>query len=80
MNIFSFLKDDSGNESSMRLLVALVILTIVGTWSYVSITTKTMAPLNWSETGALIGALLAKAWQKQTEAKIATPGPAEIRP
>ena len=45
MNLLNFLKEDNGNESSMRLLVAFIVVMVIATWGYVSITTKTIAPL-----------------------------------
>lgn len=67
MNIARFLQEDNGNESSMRLLVAFVVLAIMGTWAYVSIVAKSLQPLDWQTVGALVGPLFAKAWQKGRE-------------
>jgi len=68
MNLTNFLKEDNGNESSMRALVAFIVVVVIATWAYVSITTKAIAPLNWEQVGAVLGALMAKAWQKGKEA------------
>jgi len=68
MNLLNFLKEDNGNESSMRLLVAFIVVMVIATWGYVSITTKTIAPLQWEQVGAVLGALIAKGWQKGKEA------------
>ena len=67
MNLSNFLKESNGDESSMRLLVAFVVVVVISTWAYVSITTKALAPLQWEQVGAVLGALIAKAWQKGKE-------------
>lgn len=67
MNIGNFLREANGQESSMRLLVAFIVVAIIGTWSMVSIKTNAIAPLNLETVLALIGSLLAKAWQKEKE-------------
>lgn len=73
MDIGNFLKEANGNESSMRLLVAFIVVVIMGSWGYVSIATKTLAPLDWQTVGALIGALIAKGYQKKNEVPNANP-------
>ena len=67
MDISNFLKEANGNESSMRLAVFLVLGVLLGTWAYVSIATKTIAPLDWPTVGAIVGPLVAKAMQKKSE-------------
>lgn len=73
MDIGNFLKEANGNESSMRLAVMLVLVTLLGTWAYVSIATKAMAPLDWPTVGAIVGPLIAKAYQKKNEVQNANP-------
>lgn len=68
MKILEFMQEDNGGLSNIRLLVAFIIVCIMGTWTYVSIAEKALAPLDWQIVGTLIGALLAKAWQKGKEA------------
>ena len=67
MNISNFLKESNGSESSMRLILYLIVGTLMGTWCYVSISTKAMAPMDWPTVGAIVGPLIAKAWQKKNE-------------
>ncbi len=67
MNISNFLKENNGNESSMRLLVAFIVVAVMGTWSYVSVKTSVMAPLDLPTVLTIVGSLLAKAWQKEKE-------------
>jgi hypothetical protein len=69
MNVLNFLKEDNGNESMMRLLVAFVVVIIIGVWAYISLRKLEIAPMKWEEVSAIVGALTAKAWQKQSEAK-----------
>jgi multisubunit Na+/H+ antiporter MnhF subunit len=63
----NFLQDDKGNNSSMRLLVAFIVVSILGTWVSVSIRTNAMAPLDLPTVLALVGSLMAKAYQKEKE-------------
>jgi hypothetical protein len=65
MNISYFLKDDSGNYSSKRLLALSWGFCILGVWGYVSIASKTMAPLAWEHVGivlSLAGVVAAGKW------------------
>jgi hypothetical protein len=65
MNISFFLKDNAGNYSSKRLLAVAWGFGILFTWEYVSITTKTMAPLSWEHIGivlSLAGVVAAGKW------------------
>lgn len=73
MNISNFLKESNGNESSMRMLVAFIVAVIMGTWCFVSIKTSALAPLNMETVLALLGSLMAKAWQKGKEETAAVP-------
>ncbi len=63
-NIFS---QDNGNPSSMRVLTAFVVISVISVWGYISIITKTLAPFPAEGAVAIIGALGAKAWQKGKE-------------
>jgi hypothetical protein len=69
MNIGNFLKEANGDESSVRLICYLVVAAIIGTWSYVSITTKAMAPLDLPTVLALLGPIGFKVMQKKHEAQ-----------
>lgn len=65
MNISYFLKDDSGNWSSKRLLALTWGLSVLGVWVAVSIKTWEMAPLSWGHCGivlSLAGVVAAGKW------------------
>ena len=65
MKILQFFQDDAGNYSSKRLLALAWGFGILFTWEYVSITTKTMAPLAWEHIGivlSLAGVVAAGKW------------------
>jgi hypothetical protein len=65
--IKSILSDNAGNPSSMRLVVALVVLIQVCTWAFVSIKSGTLAPLSWEQITAIVGPLGVQANQKGKE-------------
>lgn len=73
MNVANFLREDNGNESNMRLLVSFVVVTLMGVWAYVSVMNKTLQPMQWEQVGTVLGALIAKGWQKGKENATATP-------
>lgn len=65
MKILQFLSDDQGNLSSKRLLAISWGFGVLFTWLYVSITTRTMAPLAWEHVGivlSLAGVVAAGKW------------------
>lgn len=65
MKLLQFLQDDAGNYSSKRLLALSWGFGILFTWEYVSISTKTMAPLAWEHIGivlSLAGVVAAGKW------------------
>lgn len=65
MKLLQFLQDDAGNYSSKRLLALSWGFGVLFTWEYVSITTKTMAPLAWEHIGivlSLAGVVAAGKW------------------
>ncbi len=64
------LSEDNGNPSTMRVVVALVVLIMVGTWAYVSISNKALAPMSVEEVGLMLGAMGIKAFQKGKEANV----------
>ncbi|MCK4328803.1 hypothetical protein KAX02_03065 [candidate division WOR-3 bacterium] len=71
MNLVSGIKnmvsEDNGNTSSMRILVAIVVLVFLGNWTYFNISTGTLASFDWQDLSVIIGALGVKAYQKGKE-------------
>ena len=67
MNITKFLQEDNGNESSMRLIVFLIITTVLFNWTYYNIMSHQFVMLDWTSTAAMIGSLFMKAYQKGKE-------------
>jgi hypothetical protein len=67
MKLSEFFQEDNGNLSSMRLLTAFIVVAVIGTWAVVSLRTNAVASLDWQAVGAVIGAMAAKAWQKEKE-------------
>lgn len=65
--IGTFFKEDNGNFSSMRLLVAFIIVVQMLGWVSVVLRTGTLPPLDWQQSLPVVGSLLAKAWQKGKE-------------
>ena len=65
--IKSTLSDDNGNLSSMRILTTLIIVVFLFNWTYYNITQGKLAPFGWAEMSTMVGALCAKAWQKDKE-------------
>ena len=63
----AILSDNAGNPSSMRLVVALVVLIQVGTWAYVSVKTVSLAPMDWQQIMAILGPLGIQMTQKGKE-------------
>ena len=62
------LSEDGGNLSSMRVIVGLVVLTIVGTWAHHCVITGTLVGFDYEEIALLVGMMGVKAYQKGKEA------------
>jgi len=62
-----FLREANGDFSAMRLIVMLVVLITVCTWSYIVIVTKTWVPFGIGDAVTILGPLFAKAYQKGKE-------------
>ncbi len=65
--IQDLLSDDSGNASSMRVLVCVIVLCVLFNWTYHNVAQHVYASLDLNGVVAMTSALLAKAWQKKTE-------------
>ena len=67
MRASQFLKDDSGQFSSMRLIGVLVISTILVVWVWANISSGTYCPLGYSEAGIIMAVVGGKALQSRFE-------------
>ncbi len=67
MKAFSFLKDDDGNASSMRVMSFATVMILMVTWAYVCISTGTLVSFGKEELGLLMIAFGAKGYQKGQE-------------
>jgi len=59
--------EDNGNSSSMRILVAFVIVIVLFNWTWINIKTGQIIAFDWQDLGLIIGPLFAKAYQKGKE-------------
>ncbi len=62
-----FFQDGCGNNSSMRLLVFLVVAVVLFNWTWINISSGTLTPLSWGELGSIVGSLFVKSIQKGKE-------------
>lgn len=60
-------QDDKGNNSSMRILVFIVVITILINWTIVNIQTGTITAMPWEQVATIVGSLFAKGYQKANE-------------
>ena len=65
--IQNMVSEDNGNTSSMRILVAVVILVFLGNWTYFNATNGTLVSFDWQDLSVILGALGVKAYQKGKE-------------
>jgi len=68
--IKNMISEDNGNPSSMRILAFLVILIVMGNWTYFNITHNTISSFDWQEISMILGVLGIKGYQKSKEEKI----------
>ena len=61
------ISDPSGQPSTMRLLVALVVIDVMVTWTVVTIKAGTWQPLDWGTVTLVLSVLGVKAWQRGRE-------------
>lgn len=61
------LEDNGGNPSSMRILVAFIVVIQMIGWAFVCFKTTTLPPMDWQQVATVIGALGVKAYQKGKE-------------
>ena len=59
--------EDNGNLSSMRLLSTLIVVIVLGNWTWFNITNNTIAGFDVQDIGLVLGALGIKGWQKRSE-------------
>ena len=68
MNTFlSFFSTQAGEPSSMRLLVAFVVVLKLSVWAYLCIKSGQNIPFSVEDIGVIVGVLGAKAYQKGKE-------------
>lgn len=65
--LLAIFQDANGNNSSMRILVFIVVITILINWTIVNIQTGTMTAMPWEQVVAIVGSLFAKGYQKANE-------------
>lgn len=63
----AILEEAPGEPSTMRLMVAIVVIIQMVGWAYVVFRTGTLPPIDWQQIGLVVGPLMAKAWQKGKE-------------
>lgn len=59
--------EETGAQSMMRLMVLIVVVALVGVWSYLSCIKQEMQPIDVDKVILILGALGAKAIQKKIE-------------
>ena len=67
--MMKFLQDDSGNNSSMRLAMFLLVVCVMIGWLYVTVRLQVVQDIPPGLVSIIIAAFAAKVWQKGTEAK-----------
>jgi len=70
--IKTLLAGTSGDPSTMRVAVLLILVAVLFNWTYLTIHTGTAQPLDWQEVSLIVGTLGVKAAQLAFE-KPATP-------
>ena len=67
--MMKFLQDDSGNNSSMRLAMFLLVVCVMTGWLYATVVNRAVQDIPAGLASILIAAFAAKVWQKGTETK-----------
>ena len=65
--IKNMISEDNGNTSSMRILASLVIIVMLGNWTYFNITHGTLVSFDWQDLSLILGVLGVKVYQKGKE-------------
>jgi len=60
-------KEPNGNLSTMRVLTAFVVISVVGTWCALSVMRGEFIELPATQIGLVLGALGLKGWQRGRE-------------
>lgn len=66
-NILSFLNDDDGNQSSMRIIVFLIIACVLFNWTFLTVKTGAWIKLDIESIMMVLGSMGFKAVQKNIE-------------
>ncbi|MFP5213071.1 MAG: hypothetical protein ACLGPL_06795 [Acidobacteriota bacterium] len=68
-NLSKIFSDNSGNPSSMRLFVAIIVSVVLGTWSFCCIKSGAFIQPDLGFVGTLVGVLGVQQVQKRAELK-----------
>jgi hypothetical protein len=63
----------SGEPSTMRLCTVIIVICVMGSWTYTSIANQFLVPLSPEHLGLVLGALGIKAWQRGKETSPTVP-------
>ena len=59
--------EGDGNPSTMRVATLFIVGVVMGVWAYTSVKAGALQPLSTEQVGAVLGALVTKAWQRGKE-------------
>lgn len=65
--------DQSGDPSTMRVAVLLIVVAILGNWVFLTVHSGQAQALDWQQVGLVLGALAAKSSQAGKELAALTP-------
>ena len=68
--LVELISEDNGNLSSMRIIVFLIVITVLGNWTWYNISHGTLVGFDWEELSAIGIPLLFKAVQKKIEQNV----------
>lgn len=71
--LLRLVSDGSGDPSTMRIAVLLIIAAVLGNWIYLTVHTGQSQALDWEQVGLILGSLAAKTVQSKIETN--TPSP-----
>ena len=65
--LLKVISDKTGDPSTMRIAVLIIVAVVLGNWTYLTIHTGQSQPLDWEQVGLILGSLTAKAVQSKIE-------------